>query len=168
MNELYILRHGIAVPHGTPGVADDDRPLTPEGEQRMKQIGRGLAAIELEVDRIITSPLPRALRTAQIVADKLDMTDRLECSNILRAGTDATTIRDWLLRRTENRLMIVGHDPAFSDLVGLLLLGEVGKLPLELKKGGMAALSSSAGSGSRFQLDWIAPPRLLRRLEDGS
>jgi phosphohistidine phosphatase len=166
MNELCILRHGIAVPHGTPGVADDDRPLTPEGEQRMKQIGRGLAAIELQVDRIITSPLPRARRTAEIVADKLDLTDRLECSDVLRAGTDATTIRDWLLDRTENRLMIVGHDPALSELVGLLLLGEIGKLPLELKKGGMAALSRSADSGPRFQLDWIAPPRLLRRLGD--
>jgi phosphohistidine phosphatase len=166
MNELYILRHGIALPHGTPGMADDDRPLTPEGEQRMKQIGRGLAAIELQVDRIITSPLPRARRTAEIVADKLDMTDRLESSDILRAGTDATIIRDWVLDRTENRLMIVGHDPAFSELVGLLLLGEVSKLPLELKKGGMAALSRSTDSGSRFQLDWIAPPRLLRRLGD--
>jgi phosphohistidine phosphatase len=167
MNELYILRHGIAVPHGTPGVAEDERPLTPEGEQRMKQIGRGLVAIELQVDRIITSPLPRARRTAQIVADKLDMVDRLECSEILRAGSDATVIRDWLRERNENRLMIVGHDPAFSELVGLLLLGEIGKLPLELKKGGMAALSSSADSGTRFQLDWIAPPRLLRRLGDG-
>jgi phosphohistidine phosphatase len=166
MKELYILRHGIAVPYGTPGMADDDRPLTPEGEQRMKQIGSALATIELQVDRIITSPLPRALRTAQIVADKLDITDRLECADILRAGNDATTIRDWLLERDDNRLMIVGHDPAFSELVGLLLLGEIGKLPLELKKGGMAALSSSADSGPPFQLDWIAPPRLLRRLGD--
>ena len=166
MNELYILRHGIAVPYGSPGMADDDRPLTPEGEQRMKQIGRGLAAIELQVDRIITSPLPRARRTAQIVADKLDMTDRLESSDILRAGTDATAIRDWLLERNENRLMIVGHDPAFSELVGLMLLGEVGKLPLELKKGGMAALTKAVDTDSRFQLDWIAPPRLLRRLDD--
>jgi phosphohistidine phosphatase len=166
MNELYILRHGIAVPHGTTGVADDDRPLTPEGELRMKQIGRGLAAIELQVDRIITSPLPRARRTAQIVAEKLDMTDRLECSEVLRAGTSATAIRDWLRERTENRLMIVGHDPAFSELVGLMLLGEVGKLPLELKKGGMAALTKAVDTGFRFQLDWIAPPRLLRRLDD--
>jgi phosphohistidine phosphatase len=167
MNELYILRHGIAVPHGTPGVAEDERPLTPEGEERMKQIARGLAAIDLEVDRIMTSPLPRARRTAQIVAQKLDMVDRLENCDVLRAGTDAAAIRDWLNDRTENRLMIVGHDPAFSELVGLLVLGEVGKLPLELKKGGMAALSSSAVSGPRFQIDWIAPPRLLRRLGDG-
>jgi phosphohistidine phosphatase len=94
MNDLYILRHGIAVPHGSPGVAEDDRPLTPEGDQRMKQISRGLAATGLQVDRIITSPLPRARGTAQIVADNLDITDRLECADILRPGNDATTIRD--------------------------------------------------------------------------
>src|SRR4051812_2946190 len=42
MTELYILRHGIAYPHGTPGMADDDRPLTPKGEERCKQISKGL------------------------------------------------------------------------------------------------------------------------------
>jgi phosphohistidine phosphatase len=165
MNELYILRHGIAVPHGTPGVADDDRPLTPKGEERMKEIGRGLAEIDLEVDRIITSPLPRARRTAQIVAQELDLVDRLETSEVLRADSDASTIRDWLRARTENRLMIVGHNPAFTELVGLLLVGDAGTLPLELKKGGIAALSVSAISGPRYTLEWIAPPRLLRRLK---
>ena len=50
MNELYVVRHGIAVPHGTPGVPEDERPLTRKGEVRMRQIGRGLAAIGLEVD----------------------------------------------------------------------------------------------------------------------
>jgi phosphohistidine phosphatase SixA len=60
--------------------------------------------------------------------------------------------------------MIVGHNPALSDLVGLLTLGEDGKLPLELKKGGIAALSSSPLFGPRFRLEWLAPPALLRRL----
>ena len=60
MHELYILRHGIAIPHGTPGVPEDERPLTPKGEKRIKEVGRGLAAFGLELDRIITSPLPRS------------------------------------------------------------------------------------------------------------
>jgi phosphohistidine phosphatase len=164
MKELYILRHGIAVTHGTPGVPDDERPLTPKGADRMKEIGRGLAAIGLEVDRIITSPLPRALQTAQIVAQELDQVDRLETSEVLHAHSDAMTIRDWLRDRSETRLMIVGHNPALSDLVGLLILGETGKLPLDLKKGGIAALSASAVSRGRFGLDWIATPRLLRHM----
>ncbi len=164
MNELYIVRHGIAVPHGTPGVPENERPLTPKGEQRMRQIGRGLAVLGLKLDRIFTSPLPRARRTAQIIAGALDLIDRLETTSVLGDDADAEAIRDWLRPRTENALMIVGHNPALSELVGLLALGELGKLPVELKKGGIAALSSSPLLGPRFHLDWIAPPGLLRRL----
>jgi phosphohistidine phosphatase len=164
MKELFILRHGIAVPYGTIGVPDDERPLTPKGEERMKQVGRGLAALGVQVDRIITSPLPRARRTAQIVAAELNLVDRLETSTILTAGSEPQTIADWLRERTEDRLMIVGHNPDLSDLVGLLILGGTGLLPFDLKKGGIAALSSSPRTGPRFRLDWAAPPSVLRRL----
>lgn len=164
MKELYILRHGIAVPHGTLNVPDDDRPLTPKGEERMKEIGRGLARLDVKPDRIITSPLPRARRTAQIVAAELGMTDHLETSTVLAADSDAQAVADWLRGRTEQRLMIVGHNPTLSDLVSFLLLGEIGQLAFELKKGAIAALSTSPYSAHRFQLDWAAPPALLRRL----
>ena len=59
MTDLFILRHGIAIPHGTPGIADDERPLTSKGERRIHQVGRGLAALRLGVEKIVTSPLPR-------------------------------------------------------------------------------------------------------------
>ncbi len=164
MHQLYILRHGIAIPHGTPGVPDDERPLTPRGEKRIKEVGRALAAFGLELDRIITSPLPRARRTAQLVAQELGLIDRLETSSVLSADSDCQAIRDWLREGHPDRLMIVGHNPSLSDLVGLLLLGAVGKMPFELKKGGIAALSATLHSGFRFQLDWTAPPELLLRL----
>ncbi len=164
MHELYILRHGIAIPHGTPGVPEDERPLTSKGEKRIKEVGRGLAAFGLELDRIITSPLPRAHRTAQIVAQELGLIDRLETSSVLSADADAQTIRVWLRERHADRLMIVGHNPSLSDLVGLLVLGEAGRLPFDLKKGGIAALSATPHSGPLFQLDWTAPAGLLRRL----
>jgi phosphohistidine phosphatase len=162
MTELYVVRHGIAVDSGTPGVADNERTLTPEGRRRMRQVGRGLRRIAIEPDRIVTSPLPRARETAEIVADVLRMTDRLEISESLTADREAAAIRDWLGGRSENRLMIVGHNPALSELVGLLAAGAAGPWLCELKKGGVAALSTRADGG--FALDWIAPPRLLRLL----
>ncbi|MBV8487672.1 MAG: phosphohistidine phosphatase SixA [Planctomycetaceae bacterium] len=164
MKELYILRHGIAVPHGTPGVAEDDRPLTAKGEQRIKQIGRCLAAMGLEPERIITSPLPRARRTAQIVAQELHRTERMEITSALTAGENAQSIADWLSVRSESRLMIVGHNPALSDLVSLLLTGEVGRLTCDLKKGGIAAFFDSPNAGTGYCLGWIATPGLMRRL----
>jgi phosphohistidine phosphatase len=166
MKELYILRHGIAVPHGMPGVPEAERPLTPKGEERMKEIGRGLAVLGLKVDRIVTSPLRRARETAEIVAQELGLVDRLEVSPVLEPTSEPATLRDWLREREESRLMIVGHNPSLSELVGLLLLGEDGKLPLELKKGGIAALFSPAAIGPHFELEWLAPPRLLRRVAE--
>lgn len=168
MKELYILRHGIAVPHGTPGVAEDDRPLTAKGELRMKEIGRCLAAIGLEPQRIVTSPLPRARRTAQIVAQELHQVERLEIATELTAGENAQSIAGWLSTRSESRLMIVGHNPAFSDLISLLLTGGVGTLTCELKKGGIAALLNSPHRGAGYRLGWIATPGLMRRLSGKS
>jgi phosphohistidine phosphatase len=162
MQELYFVRHGIADARGTPGIPDDARRLTSEGRKRMRQIGRGLRRLGIEPDRIVTSPLPRAHETAEIVADALGMSDRLELSDALHDSQDAAAVRDWLLSRTENRLMIVGHNPALSDLVGLLITGSTDPWFCELKKGGVAALSTRADGG--FAIDWIAPPRLLRLL----
>jgi phosphohistidine phosphatase len=161
LNRLYILRHGIAAPHGTPGVPEADRPLTPRGEDRIKDVARGLRRLELDLERIVTSPLPRARRTAEIVADSLGLGDRLEDADELRAGAAARSIRDWLSGRPEGRLMIVGHNPDLTDLVALLLGLSGGTAPFELKKGGVATLRSAPAGG--FALDWLATPRLLRK-----
>ncbi len=163
--ELYVLRHGIALLRDTPGVPDEARPLTPKGRKRMRQIGRGLRCLGVEPDRIISSPLPRAWETAEIVAESLGLSNRLERSEMLTADRTAEMIRDWVLTRDEPRLMIVGHNPAFSLLLGLLATDSAGALRCELKKGGLAALSAQDGRG--FTLDWIAPPRLLQQLRKG-
>src|ERR1700678_771905 len=110
MTDLFIVRHGIAVEPGTPGIADDERPLTPKGEKRMRQIARGLRKLDLKLDRIVSSPLPRARATAEIIADALDARDILENSNVLQTGTSAGTVQRWLRDRPESRLMIVGHN----------------------------------------------------------
>jgi phosphohistidine phosphatase len=130
----------------------------------MRQNARGLRRLGIELDRIISSPLPRAWETAEIVADALGMSDRLEASEFLRADRDAASIRDWVQARSEDRLMIVGHNPSLSELLGLLVTGTADFLLCELKKGGIAALSTRDEGG--MALDWIAPPRILRRLAD--
>src|SRR4051812_46899950 len=158
MRRLYLLRHGIAVPHGTPGYDEDDqRPLTPQGERRMKQVARGLRRLDLELDRIVTSPLPRARRTAEIVAKILKCEEVLEDADALRADRSAASIRDWIGTQPEPRLMLVGHDPWISELVGLLTPGAVAVPPLcQLRKGGLAALSDTPDG--QLQLDWLARP----------
>jgi phosphohistidine phosphatase len=164
MHRLYLVRHGIAVPHGTRGVAEDERPLTEKGERRMNQIGRGLRALGLKVDRIVTSPLPRASRTAEIVADCLGMSCVLERSDILRPDRDAASIGEWALNQPELRMMLVGHNPNISELVGWLIDGEAGRNACEMRKGGVASLGR--GTNGAMVLDWLAPPRLFRKLAE--
>lgn len=165
MTELYILRHGIAVDPGTPGISDDERPLTAKGENRMRQIARGLRALDLKIERIVTSPLLRARATAEIVARELDQRNYLEIANVLQTGSSASTIKRWLRDRPEERLMIVGHNPTLSDLVSLLVIGSEHPLVCDLKKGGIAALARAAAGAELYQVAWIAPPRILRSLE---
>ncbi|MBX6314638.1 MAG: phosphohistidine phosphatase SixA, partial [Isosphaeraceae bacterium] len=156
MIRLYLLRHGIAVPPGTPGLADDDRPLTPKGEKRVRLVAEGLRRLRLKLDRIATSPLPRARRTAEIVAEALGIPYLLEDVDALRAQNDAATIREWLNTRNEQRLMLVGHNPALMELPGLLITGE-SVVPLcELRKAGIVALAGPPEGGLR--IDWMARP----------
>ncbi len=159
---LYLLRHGVAVPPGTPGIADDDRPLTPDGRKKMHEIARGFVSLELNVDRIVTSPLSRARETAEIMAFHLGLGRKLEVDGALAAGQTAESIAAWLAGLEDCDRMIVGHNPGFSDLTGRLLgsarLGEA----CNLRKGGIVALESTAEAGA-YRLDWMARPRLLRR-----
>lgn len=164
MWELYIVRHGIAVERGTPDIPDDERPLTDKGERRIREVGDALAALDLPIDRIATSPLPRARRTAEILADRLKMAAGVEIASILRARSTAREIADWLALQPEAPLMIVGHNPALDELLSLLLLGDPAALPFEFKKGAVAALRRPSRDGERHTLRWIAPPGLLRKL----
>ena len=161
MIALYIVRHGLAVPYGTPGIADDDRPLTPKGRRRVRQIAQGLRILGVEPGRIVTSPLPRAKETARILSEVFELGVDPEDETTLRAGNPAGAILAWLQEQSEERLTIVGHDPAFSDLAGMLVRGTG---VCELAKGGVAAFVGA--SISELKLEWLATPRLLRRIRD--
>src|SRR6185503_4199528 len=65
---LLIIRHAIAVPRGTPDIADDERPLTKRGRRRFRAAAAGLARLVKRPDFVLSSPLPRARETADIAA----------------------------------------------------------------------------------------------------
>ncbi len=162
MDMLYLLRHGIAVPHGSPEFEDDDRPLTPRGRRRTRQVAFGLEMLKVRPDRIVTSPLPRARQTAEIVADVLKMPERLESDEALRAGVETASVIDWVRSRSEETLMVVGHNPWISELVERLTAGSSSSAFVELRKAGVAALG--ARPDGQFSLEWLARPKMLRKL----
>jgi phosphohistidine phosphatase len=167
MRALYLLRHAIAVERGTPGYRRDrDRPLTLEGEKKMRRIARGLQALELSFDVILSSPFVRAKQTAEIVAARFQAEDRLAFTDALAVGGDhQVLIRELQDRYAQARsLLLVGHEPSLSILISTLLGGD-SSLFVVLKKGGVCKLSiDSLKYGRCATLEWLLAPNQLTRM----
>src|SRR5215218_2693737 len=137
--QLWLLRHGEAVPHESK--ADEERELTARGERQAIAAGEGLARLGVEFDACYASPKVRAIGTAQLACKALNIEpvvhgplaegfDRDDALELLRAHGDGA------------RVLVVGHDPDFSQVVHDLTGGRV-----DFKKGGIAALREERGSG---------------------
>src|SRR5262245_42757615 len=111
--KLTIIRHAIAVPSGTEGIADDDRPLTKKGRRRFRAVARGLAGVCGPPDVLLTSPLPRAAETAEIAAEAWgDVTPTSE--PILAHGRVEDIIAVLARQAADHHVAIVGHEPTLS------------------------------------------------------
>lgn len=165
--DLYLLRHAIAVERGTPGYRRDrDRPLTPEGEKKMRRIARGLQALELSFDAILSSPFVRARQTAEIVAALFRAEDRLAFTDALAVGGDHQALIRELQDRSSNArgVLLVGHEPSLSTLISTLLGGGP-SLSIMLKKGGVCKLSvDSLTYGRCATMEWLLAPNHLARI----
>jgi phosphohistidine phosphatase len=168
MKRLYIVRHAIAVPHGTPGVAEEDRPLTPDGINKIEKAARGLRALESVPDLILSSPLPRARQTADILVCTLSKNIPLKMSDALAPGGSRTELyREIFEQRELDSIMLVGHQPSLGEVAGEIAWGSVEQY-VELKKGGACALELEAlRPKPRGSLLWLLTPSILRQLGRG-
>ena len=150
--QLWILRHAEAEPHGTR--PDAQRRLTERGEEQARAAGRALAALELRFQAAFTSPKVRAAQTARLACRELGVEPvELEA---LAGGFDA---REALaLLRPDERVLVVGHDPDLSQLVHDLTGARA-----PLRKGGVAGVRLQ-GSSRRGELLVLLRPRELARL----
>ena len=166
--DLFILRHGVAVPRGTRGYTNDrTRPLTPEGRRRMEAIALGMRRLGLKFDAIFSSPYVRARETAETVARRLDMDRHVATSPLLAPDADMTRLLseiDTMVSRASARVLLVGHEPDLSRLVSTLVFGDDGGL-IKLRKGGLIKLTvDSWQRGRRAQLEFCLTPEQLRLL----
>jgi len=161
---LYILRHGIAVERGTPGVDKDaDRSLTPKGERRLWRITEAMLALELSFDLILSSPYLRARQTAEIVAEAFKARKKLELLDSLTPYGDAKTLIQHLnrIQPAPESILLVGHEPYLSELIARLVSGSVSS-SVTLKKGGLCKLTTaSLKYGRCAALDWLLTPKQM-------
>jgi phosphohistidine phosphatase len=160
--KLLVVRHAIAVPHGTPGVADNERPLTPEGETKFREAARGLARILDAPDALLTSPWLRARQTAAIAAEAWDA-PQPKLTPALASGSFEEQARVLDEYPEDATVAIFGHEPWVSELVARLL-GTRASDRLTFKKGGAALLEIRGRLAGGGLLVWYLPPKLLRKL----
>lgn len=163
---LYIIRHGIAADLGTDGVhTDRQRPLTDVGRKKMHAIAKGLRAIDVKLDQILSSPYLRARETAEILADEFKMKDRLAFSeNLVPIGSADELIAEINGKYPLDSLALVGHEPSLSALISLLLTGQP-TASITMKKGGVCCLSLvDLHPECSATLEWLLTPAQLVKL----
>ncbi len=167
--DLYFVRHAIAVEPGTEGFSEEERPLTPEGKEKMARAVAGMRSMKIEPELILSSPLVRALQTAEILqaglSPKGEEPVRMEVEKSLAPGGDLDSFLKKLRERDEGGVMLVGHEPTMSSWVqGLLGCDPMGSILL--KKGSLCHLHLTwVGTRPVVELVALLQPRMLRQID---
>ncbi len=153
---VILLRHGIAEPKGS--APEETRPLTEDGHKRMKENARGLASLFPKAEAILTSPLTRAVQTAEWVV-RAYASLPLVTSDLLRPEADPGALRQLLDATSVGRFILVGHEPNLTE--GMLTLTKMhADSEIELKKGGCYAIRITETGDAH--LEWMLAPKVMR------
>jgi phosphohistidine phosphatase len=150
--EILLIRHGQAV-EDAPGLGDAGRWLTAKGRKQTRKVARKLAGSRKRRPATLwTSPLARAVQTAEILAAEADYRGEVKTCPELSPGRDPGDLIKLLGGDDiEGPLALVGHEPSLS-LIAAALLGDIGLGAF--KKSGVVGLTWENGAGKlRFTLD---------------
>jgi len=161
---LCVIRHGIAIDRNDPACPPDpERYLTKQGRDRTQEAARGLRALELKPDALLTSPYLRARQTAEIVAKALDMpVDTFHVTDALLPWARPEELFRELRRLDAGCVACFGHAPNVDGLIAYAL--GLDHAATSLKKAGAALLTLETLSPPWGALEWLMPARALRRL----
>jgi phosphohistidine phosphatase len=167
--KLYVMRHGSAEEQADSGM-DSDRALTQSGRERTRAVAKLLLELDEAPLHIITSPLVRAVQTAEIVAVMTKLSDRdgtVEVRRELASGSGGgADLVASLASASRRRVMFVGHEPDLSDLTSNLLAKSASRdstkgAPSSFEKSMVVAIQIGR-SGEHPRLRFVLDPRALR------
>lgn len=146
---VVLLRHGIAEDKGAK--SDFDRELTEVGSRKMKKIARALAEILPDADTLYSSPLVRAVQTAERVAAAFGGKLSIQQTDALRPEATFAYFRELLANSGGENIICVGHEPNLSNFIR-----EMTGASVVMKKGGFCGVRSN-------QLEFLLTPAILER-----
>lgn len=168
---VLVVRHAIAedaAEFARTGAPDADRPLTRQGRQRMRKASQGLVQLVPDVHVIATSPLVRAVETAEILQKrylKSDVEAEIVRLSALAPGKSSSLLLGWLAEQAgKGTVVLVGHEPHLGQFVSWALTG-LRESFVEVKKGAAILLEfRDEIRPGRAKLLWSVRPKILRAL----
>jgi len=159
---IYFLRHASAGEPLSNPKKDEQRGLDRGGIEQCGYIGRALAAMDVHVDMIATSPLKRAAQTASLVGNELSYEGKLQFEDALRPSAAFADFRKLLDKYTKyESVMIVGHNPSLSEFAGRVISEAGCEAAVELKKGAVAKVEMGRNSAV---LQWCITPKIVKAI----
>jgi phosphohistidine phosphatase len=161
---LYFLRHANAGEHFASPKKDEKRALDKEGIEQCGYIGRGLNALDVQIEVMVSSPLKRATQTASLVGNELGFEGKIQLDPGLRPEAGLADFRKLLEKYSKQEsIMVVGHNPNLSQFLGAIVSDSGCEASIELKKGAVAKVEMRRSSGT---LQWCVTPKVFRALYD--
>jgi phosphohistidine phosphatase len=159
---VYFLRHASAGHHLANPTQDEKRPLDDQGIEQCTHMGRALAALDVHVDAVISSPLKRATQTASLVANEIAFDGKLQRTPALRPSARMEAFRELLDGNAKlEAVLVVGHNPSLSQFLSLLISEGASESSVDLKK---CAVARADLSGRMGILKWVLTPRMVQTL----
>ncbi len=144
---LYVMRHAEAV-EGSDSLQEEWRYLTEKGRVETKKVSSTLVKYSPKPRLTITSPLTRAVQTAEIAAEKACRKNVVVASGLLLPGADLGELVAYLKGcRDAKRVMVIGHEPQLGSLVATLLGRE--DAAISLKKSACVTLKLDPGADDK-------------------
>ncbi len=156
---VYLLRHGIAEEERL-HLSDSERALTADGRRKLRQVLKTAAEAGVKPSLVLSSPLKRALQTAQIAKELLGYEGEVLQTRALTPGSQPEQVWEEIrVHRDEPGVLLVGHNPLFDNLA-VYLLG-ASHLSIEFKKGALMRIDvESFGIHPKGVLCWYLTPKL--------
>ena len=159
---IYFLRHANAGEPMKNLKRDEKRALDKDGIEQCGIVGRTLAALDVQVDTIISSPLKRSAQTASLVGNELSYEGKLQLEDGRRPGATYADFRRLLEKYAKQEsIMVVGHNPNLSEFLGRAISEAGCEAGVELKKGAVAKVEMGRNAAV---LQWCLTPRVLREI----
>jgi phosphohistidine phosphatase len=162
--QLYIVRHGIAIDREDPKCPSEaERYLTEEGIEKTKQVAKGIAALRLHADLMVSSPYARAMQTAAIFASALEYPKpKIRRSDSLLPGAEpAAFLRELAREKNVSSVFCFGHAPHVDGLLAAAV-GAPHHIT-SMKKSGVAFVELKRLLPPNGQVVWLVTPKLVRK-----